>query len=202
MARPPHAFRAACRKPVQVAALASAVLVAGLISCWWREPSKPFDRVEPADAHVPASSQAPASATAAPPLSRPYSPAYPALAAPDPATLAALPTHPDAAAIGSTAIPAEREVAVLAELLRYYRMTFGSYPTGEDNRQFMFALQGANSARMPIFPLQHPRLAPDGSLLDAWGSPFHFHRISQSSLQIRSAGPDRELFTADDIAHP
>ncbi|GAB4173537.1 MAG: hypothetical protein Fur0032_13170 [Terrimicrobiaceae bacterium] len=42
-------------------------------------------------------------------------------------------------------------------------------------------------------------MSPDGQLLDRWGVPYHLHQMSSNDLDFRSAGPDRELFTADDL---
>jgi hypothetical protein len=110
--------------------------------------------------------------------------------------------HPDALAFGTDAIAPEREVAVLFDFLHAYRREFGAFPTGNENAHFLNALAGANPGQMVIFPIDHPRVSPDGELLDAWGRPFHFHAIDRHHLEVRSAGPDRELFTDDDIIAP
>ena len=85
------------------------------------------------------------------------------------------------------------------EIFNLYRARFGSFPSGEDNPQIMNALMGANPEKLPIFPLKHPRLSADGALLDAWKSPFFFHLISSDHMEIRSPGPDQEIYTPDDI---
>lgn len=112
------------------------------------------------------------------------------------------PGHPDALAFGTADIPPEREIAVLMELLEVYRREFGSFPTGNENPHFINALAGANPSQLVIFPISHPRISATGELLDAWASPFHFHLIDRHHLEIRSAGPDREFFTDDDITTP
>lgn len=110
--------------------------------------------------------------------------------------------HPDALAFGTDAIAPEREVAVLYDFLHAYRREFGAFPTGNENAHFLNALAGANPGQLTIFPIDHPRVSPDGELLDAWGRPFHFHVIDRNYLEVRSAGPDGELFTDDDITAP
>ncbi len=119
-----------------------------------------------------------------------------------PADIAAVRPHPNAVSFGSDPSAAQREPQQLLRLFEFYRESFGSFPSGEGNAQFMNALRGANPERLPIFPEKHPRLNPDGELLDFWGSPFFFHQISSDHIEIRSYGPDREIFTGDDIIAP
>jgi len=35
--------------------------------------------------------------------------------------------------------------------------------------------------------------------VDRWGMPFWFHPNTAHQVEIRSAGPDRQLFTDDDL---
>lgn len=129
------------------------------------------------------------------------SPDRPALA-PPPQTADAAEGHPDAQFFGSATIPPEREAELLLEFLRAYRHEFGAFPTGNENAHFLNALAGANPGRLVVFPRNHPRVSENGELLDAWGNPFHFHPIDRHHLEVRSAGPDGELFTADDLTAP
>ena len=125
-----------------------------------------------------------------------------ALEAPAAATLRQVPSHPLAVAFGKDIKDAASEPKLLLDLFEVYRREFGSFPAGEDNPQMMHALMGANPGKLPIFPLKHPRLDSKGALLDAWGSSFQFHSIAQDLMEIRSVGPDREIFTNDDIVVP
>ena len=125
--------------------------------------------------------------------------ALPSLRAPTTNEVSSLPPHPEARLFGSGSIPAEQEPAMVLTFMDRYREIAGSYPTGEGNAQFMNALRGNNPQRRQVFPIQHSRLNAQGELLDAWGTPFFFHSISRSYLQVRSAGPDRELYTDDDV---
>ena len=43
-----------------------------------------------------------------------------------------------------------------------------------------------------------PRCA-DGELVDPSGTPYFFHQISGDDTEVRSAGPDRVMYTSDDI---
>jgi hypothetical protein len=35
--------------------------------------------------------------------------------------------------------------------------------------------------------------------LDRFGTPYFFHPISETRIDVRSAGPDRKLWTEDDV---
>jgi len=48
-------------------------------------------------------------------------------------------------------------------------------------------------------PDQHAALNARGQLVDRWGTPLFFHALGNGRFEIRSAGPDRKLWTADDI---
>ena len=38
-----------------------------------------------------------------------------------------------------------------------------------------------------------------GELVDPWGTPYFFHQLSAMEMEIRSAGPDRIMWTEDDL---
>jgi hypothetical protein len=71
-----------------------------------------------------------------------------------------------------------------------------------DNADITAALTGTQYAGQKghVFPRQHNALR-GGQLVDRWGTPFWFHNNGPTRLEIRSAGPDKHLFTPDDIAH-
>ena len=124
----------------------------------------------------------------------------PALAAPDPGELSATePPPPLAGLLGAPGTRPEVEPQMVLDVLNAFRRTFGVYPAGEDNRQFVNALLGANRDNLPFLPRDHPRLNARGEIVDAWGTPFFFHLNSRTSIEVRSAGADRRMFTADDI---
>ncbi len=43
------------------------------------------------------------------------------------------------------------------------------------------------------------RINAGGELVYSWGTPFFFHQLSATQMEIRSAGPDRVMWTADDL---
>jgi hypothetical protein len=71
-----------------------------------------------------------------------------------------------------------------------------------DNADITAALTGTQYAGQKghVFPRQHNAIR-GGQLVDRWGTPFWFHNNGPGKLEIRSAGPDKQLFTPDDIAH-
>lgn len=92
--------------------------------------------------------------------------------------------------------PPERELEILQELLSLQQRGGGDTSLG-DNSDITKALVG-NAGNGVWLPRQSTRIK-DGQLLDRWGSPYWFHPNGPGQIEIRSAGPDRELFTSDDI---
>ncbi len=121
---------------------------------------------------------------------------------PDPRTLQQVRPHPNAVSFGRSPDKAAFEPKQLLEILRFYQLEFGSFPPGQENEDIMNALTGNNPTKLPIFPREHSRLDKKGRLLDAWGNPFIFHPVSSQYLEVRSKGPDGEIFTDDDILAP
>jgi hypothetical protein len=92
------------------------------------------------------------------------------------------------------------DVQLLASLLQLYRRTTqGLNPVG-DNAEITAALTGKNRLAYAFISPAHPAINRQGELCDRWGTPYFFHQISGTVMQVRSAGPDRQQWTADDIA--
>jgi len=93
----------------------------------------------------------------------------------------------------------EQDLHIVADFLETYARATGGQPIG-DNADITAALTGTQypGQKGRVFPQNH-RTIRNGQLTDRWGQPFWFHPNSGSSMEIRSAGPDRELFTADDV---
>jgi hypothetical protein len=94
--------------------------------------------------------------------------------------------------------PAKVALNAVALNLRNYGSRFGGNPTGS-NPEITKTLNGDNPARAKYLPVEHTNISPEGELLDFWGTPYFFHQQSGTETVIRSAGPDRKLFTVDDI---
>ena len=91
------------------------------------------------------------------------------------------------------------DLAVVLNLFTHYRTRFQGYPVGEDNATFVNALTGSNPGHLAFISRDHPAIDAQGRLLDRWGEPFFFHLLGREELEIRSAGPDRQLYTTDDL---
>jgi len=94
-----------------------------------------------------------------------------------------------------------QDLAIVFNLFQHYRERFGSFPAGEDNRAFVNALTGNNPRKLAFLDRNNPAINPRGELTDRWGTPFFFHQQSRDEIEIRSAGPDLEMYTADDLRH-
>jgi hypothetical protein len=67
------------------------------------------------------------------------------------------------------------------------------------NEEFAAALMGKNAAHEVFLSPPHRCLNSDGQLVDRWGSPLFFHVRDASRIDLRSAGADRVMWTADDL---
>lgn len=70
-------------------------------------------------------------------------------------------------------------------------------PVGE-NAEITAALMGDNRLGLALIPKGHRALNERGELCDRWGTPFRFHQLSGTKMEVRSAGPDRKFATQDD----
>ncbi len=67
------------------------------------------------------------------------------------------------------------------------------------NEEWSAALRGLRPGSAPWISGKSPLLDARNRLIDRWGTPLHFHALGAKRWQLRSAGPDRQLFTADDL---
>ncbi len=91
----------------------------------------------------------------------------------------------------------EAHLQAVDQILFFYRRAFGENPVGQ-NEDITAALLGANPQRLALLTPGSAAIK-DGQLIDPWGTPYWFHPVSGQEMEIRSAGPDRELFTPDDL---
>ena len=71
-----------------------------------------------------------------------------------------------------------------------------------DNEDLVRALTGGNRYGDVFLATNDPSLNQRGQLVDRWGTPYHVHPRAADAIDIRSAGPDRILFTPDDLMFP
>lgn len=91
----------------------------------------------------------------------------------------------------------EEDLLVVQQLLLLYHRSLGENPEG-DNEDVVAALLGQNKHRLTFLPERVDSIR-DGLLLDRWGTPYFMHPESASHMSLRSAGPDKHLFTDDDV---
>jgi len=107
-------------------------------------------------------------------------------------------------ALNTPAQDIRTDLRLVIDLLDTFRTNFpqGGNPVGS-NAEITSTLAGQNKLRLALIPLDHPAINRQGELCDRWGTPFFFHAESATKMEIRSAGPDRKLWTDDDVAlHP
>ena len=92
------------------------------------------------------------------------------------------------------------DLQLISALLDTFRSNFPreGNPVGE-NAEITAVLTGTNALHLALVPRDHPAINAKGELCDRWGTPFFFHQISGTEMEIRSAGPDHTLHTPDDI---
>jgi hypothetical protein len=113
---------------------------------------------------------------------------------------------PPSVAPGSKAAPVpsrpepegKAEVEAITFMLRDFRTRIGENPVGT-NAEIMKAVMGGNPAKARLGPPEGQGLNDQGELVDRWGTPYFFHQMSKDSMEIRSAGPDRKMWTSDDV---
>ncbi|HUD47546.1 MAG TPA: hypothetical protein VMR33_11985 [Candidatus Baltobacteraceae bacterium] len=83
--------------------------------------------------------------------------------------------------------------------IRQYGEMFGGNPVGT-NPEITSQLSGNNPRHIDFITAQAGmRVDADGELIDAWGTPYFFHQISGAETEVHSAGPDKIMWTPDDL---
>jgi hypothetical protein len=106
----------------------------------------------------------------------------------------------------SPASPAEEPSTAAATTLlenlrvavRHYGLRFGGNPVGT-NQEITKALNGGNPHHVEFLGPDGNSINDKGELVDAWGTPYFFHQLSGQVMEIRSAGPDKRMWTDDDL---
>lgn len=158
------------------ALIGGAALVAIGVVCWWGLEKASFAPAAPDVPHVPATPRLVASPDSSVPL----------------------------AALSDPAVPPEKKIRRVYELVRSYTMAMKSrdrVPLA-DNADFVRVLTGGNILGVVFLPPDHPSISRQGELLDPWQSPYFFHALAADSWEVVSAGPDRICFNEDDLIFP
>jgi hypothetical protein len=167
--------------------IAAALLVLAAIALWFIQDTVPPESLEspPGSPGTPGPDAAAQSATGA-------------LLAPQPLPpITVLPVASELAKAVTRKDDPTGSLQAVEQLLYFFRQGFGENPVGQ-NEDIVAMLLGENSKRAAYLPADCPAIK-DGKLVDAWGTPYWFHPVSKDRMEIRSAGPDRDLFTGDDL---
>ena len=110
-------------------------------------------------------------------------------------------------AVITGAIAPDPQLASASSEVHRLRLALGNFllavkdpyrPPLGDNRDIARALAGGNRRGLVLVPTNDSAFR-DGQLVDPWGTPYWFHPRAPDAIDIVSAGPDRKLFTADDV---
>ena len=83
--------------------------------------------------------------------------------------------------------------------VRQYGEMFKGNPVGT-NPEITAALSGKNPKQINFIDNDAGmRVNESGEMIDPWGTPYFFHQISGEEMEIHSAGPDRIMWTPDDL---
>ncbi len=180
------------------------VFIAAVAALIWRV-GLPTEKPKPA-AEAPVA--APSAPVATEPTQAPTAAVDPASPVPAPESSPADPRLPPASPATPRVVtrppppqetPERVEAEAIALNLRHYGQRFGGNPVGT-NAEIVKELNGGNAQKARYLPQEQMRLNDQGELIDPFGTPYFFHQLSSSEMEVRSAGPDKTLWTADDIA--
>lgn len=179
--------------PWRLVALAA---LAGLAALWWvTRPARPA--LVPAPPEIRSVQPVPAPATR-----HAFTPAAPPSLLPARLATADAPALSWERLLAADGSPAE-DLAALADLVAGYQQS----GLGDARRSLGFnedlvaALTDRAALGDAALPATHPALR-DGRLLDRWGTPWQVHPLAAGLTELRSAGPDQRLYTADDLVAP
>lgn len=92
------------------------------------------------------------------------------------------------------------DAATVRDLIGTFRRLAKGNPVG-DNDEITAQLLGRHRSgpAVTLIDPRNPAIDAQGRLVDRWGTPYFFHALSANDMEIRSAGPDRKMWTADDL---
>jgi hypothetical protein len=67
------------------------------------------------------------------------------------------------------------------------------------NEDWAAAFRGKNPEHETFLPDTHIAFNAQGQLVDRWQTPLFFHALGGHRFEIRSAGPDKKMWTDDDL---
>lgn len=167
---------------VLVATLAAALLIG--LALWrpWEDRTRPIESPPTrADRRIPPTDDPPVTPVPAPPV-------------PSPAPAVSV-----APSISPEEVQKIRDAIDNLELtLRDFGTALDGNPVGT-NAEITAALLGDNAKQVKLEIPSGSSLSAEAELCDIWGSPWFFHQLSATKTELRSAGPDRQMYTDDDF---
>lgn len=102
---------------------------------------------------------------------------------------------------GDTNLPPENDLALMSRLMDNSLLLLKAAANRplSANEDWADLFRGKNGAQEEFLPTRHVALNGQGQLIDRWQSPLFFHALGGGRYEIRSAGPDQKLWTADDL---
>jgi hypothetical protein len=95
-------------------------------------------------------------------------------------------------------LPPATVVEHVRRVVTQYNSMLGENPVGT-NLEITRALLGKNPKRINFLGDESDHINAQGEWVDPWGTPYFFHQLSARQMEVRSAGPDRIMWTADDL---
>ena len=101
----------------------------------------------------------------------------------------------------NTNLPPQNDLTLISRLMDNFTLLVKSAADRplSANEDWAAAFRGLNPAHERFLPDQHAALNPQGQLVDRWKTPLFFHALGGRRFELRSAGPDKKLWTDDDI---
>ena len=101
----------------------------------------------------------------------------------------------------NTNLPPENDLTLMSRLMENSLLLLKSAANRplSANEDWADLFRGKNAAREEFIPSQHIALNAEGKLIDRWNTPLFFHALGGGRYEIRSAGPDKKLWTSDDL---
>ena len=102
---------------------------------------------------------------------------------------------------GTSASTPENDLTLMAHLMDNFSLLVKSAANRpmSINEDWAAAFRGMNPAHERFLPDQHVALNASGQLVDRWQTPLFFHPLGNHRFEIRSAGPDKTMWTEDDL---
>jgi hypothetical protein len=100
-----------------------------------------------------------------------------------------------------TNFPPENDLTLMSRLMENSLLLLKSAANRplSANEDWADLFRGRNAAQEKFLPDQHVAFNARGQLIDRWGAPLFFHALGSGRYELRSAGPDKKLWTDDDL---